>query len=116
MLSLIHILELVFDESQKESDNEIWIDCYQLSRFLYLNRSEAVKVDDSKEWKLSLIHISLAWAFMFPGERCFEGTRTFTTQGIDKAVFNMFKIYGSLGNEKLSFESDGTKLSLIHIS
>ena len=51
----------------------------------------------------------LAWAFMFPGERCFEGTRTFTTQGIDKAVFNMFKIYGSLGNEKLSFESDGTK-------
>lgn len=46
---------------------------------------------------------------MFPGERCFEGTRTFTTQGIDKAVFNMFKIYGSLGNEKLSFESDGTK-------
>lgn len=48
----------------------------------------------------------LAWAFMFPGERCFEGTRTFSTQGIDKAVFNMFKIYGSLGNEKLMFESD----------
>lgn len=51
----------------------------------------------------------LAWAFMFPGERCFEGTRTFTTQGIDKAVFNMFKIYGSLGDEKLAFASDGTK-------
>lgn len=49
----------------------------------------------------------LAWAFLFPGERCFEGTRTFTTQGIDKAVFNMFKIYGSLGTEKLEFESDG---------
>lgn len=51
----------------------------------------------------------LAWAFMFPGERCFEGTRTFTTQGIDKAVFNMFKIYGSLGDEKLAFESDGAE-------
>lgn len=50
----------------------------------------------------------LAWAFMFPGERCFEGTRTFTTQGIDKAVFNMFKIYGMLGEEKLEFSSDGT--------
>ena len=48
----------------------------------------------------------LAWAFMFPGERCFEGTRTFSTQGIDKAVFNMFKIYGTLGDEKLSFTSD----------
>lgn len=48
----------------------------------------------------------LAWAFLFPGERCFEGTRTFTTQGIDKAVFNLFKIYGSLGHEKLAFSSD----------
>lgn len=49
----------------------------------------------------------LAWAFFFPGERCFEGTRTFSTQGINKAVFNMFKIYGKLGHEKLAFESDG---------
>ncbi len=51
----------------------------------------------------------LAWAFLFPGERCFEGTRTFTTQGIDKAVFNLFKIYGSLGEEKLAFTSDGAE-------
>lgn len=51
----------------------------------------------------------LAWAFMFPGERCFEGTRTFSTQGIDKAVFNMFKIYGQLGDEKLAFTSDGAE-------
>ena len=51
----------------------------------------------------------LAWAFLFPGERCFEGTRTFTTQGIDKAVFNLFKIYGMLGNEKLGFECDKAK-------
>lgn len=51
----------------------------------------------------------LAWAFLFPGERCFEGTRTFTTQGIDKAVFNMFKIYGALGDEKLEFVSDAAE-------
>lgn len=51
----------------------------------------------------------LAWAFLFPGERCFEGTRVFTTQGIDKAVFNMFKVYGSLGYEKLAFMSDGAE-------
>ncbi len=44
-------LELIFDESQKECDNEIWIDCYQLVRFLYQNRSEAAKVGDTKEWK-----------------------------------------------------------------
>lgn len=51
----------------------------------------------------------LSWAFMFPGERCFEGTRTFSTQGIDKAVFNLFKIYGQLGDKKLAFESDGAE-------
>ncbi len=49
----------------------------------------------------------LAWAFFFPGERCFEGTRVFTTQGIDKAVLNMFKIYGKLGYEKLACSCDG---------
>lgn len=49
----------------------------------------------------------LAWAFLFPGERCFEGTRTFSTQGIDKAVFNLFKIYGTLGEQALKFTSSG---------
>ncbi len=43
-------MELVFDESQKESDNEIWIDVYPLTQFLYKHRSEAAKVDGTKEW------------------------------------------------------------------
>lgn len=44
-------LELIFDESQKESDNEIWIDCYQISRFLYKNQCETRKVEGTKEWE-----------------------------------------------------------------
>lgn len=44
-------LELIFDESQKESDNEIWIDCYQLSQFLRKHRSSVEKVSGTKEWK-----------------------------------------------------------------
>lgn len=44
-------LELVFDESQKESDNEIWIDCYQLVQFLYQNRSQVEKIEGTREWK-----------------------------------------------------------------
>ncbi len=51
----------------------------------------------------------LAWAFLFPGERCFEGTRTFTTQGIDKPVFNLFRMYAKLGNKSLPFESSQKK-------
>lgn len=44
-------IQLIFDESQKDGNNEIWIDCYQLVRFLYKNRSEAEKVNDTREWK-----------------------------------------------------------------
>lgn len=44
-------LQLIFDESQKEGNNEIWVDCYDLTRFLYKNRCEVHKVDGSKEWK-----------------------------------------------------------------
>ena len=49
--SHLHIgLQLIFDESQKEGNNEIWVDCYNLTRFLYRNRSETVKNTDTKEW------------------------------------------------------------------
>ena len=44
-------LQLIFDESQKEGNNEIWVDCYELTKFLYRNRSEVEKVGDTKEWR-----------------------------------------------------------------
>ena len=44
-------LQLIFDESQKEGNNEIWVDCYELSKFLYKNRCEVEKVGDSREWR-----------------------------------------------------------------
>lgn len=44
-------LQLIFDESQKDGNTEIWIDCYQLVRFLYQNKQEAAKVGDTREWK-----------------------------------------------------------------
>ncbi|MCM1049006.1 MAG: peptidoglycan DD-metalloendopeptidase family protein [Clostridiales bacterium] len=53
-IEVVHLhwgLELIFDESQKESDNEIWIDCYELTKFLYRNRSETMKEAETKEWK-----------------------------------------------------------------
>jgi len=46
-----------------------------------------------------------AWAFMFEGERCFEGTRTFSTQGIDKAMFNVFRMYAKLGYQRIQLSS-----------
>ena len=43
-------LQLIFDESQKEGNNEIWINCYELIKFLAMNRSETVKNPDTKEY------------------------------------------------------------------
>jgi len=55
---------------------------------------------------------ALSWAFMFVAERCFEGTRSFSTQGIDKAVFNLFKMYARLGEQQVALTSSGAKDSL----
>ena len=53
-IEVVHLhwgLQLIFDESQKEGNNEIWIDCYELTKFLYRNRSQAAKVGDTKDWR-----------------------------------------------------------------
>ncbi len=44
-------LQLIFDESQKEGNNEIWIDVYPLTRFLAKHTQAAVKVEGMKEWR-----------------------------------------------------------------
>ncbi len=54
-----------------------------------------------KDWDLRL----LSWAFLFVGERCFEGTRTFSTQGIDKAILNLFRMYAMTGDQAIYMES-----------
>lgn len=52
-IKVVHLhwgLQLIFDESQKEGNNEIWIDCYELTKFLYQNRCETMKNEETKEW------------------------------------------------------------------
>lgn len=44
-------LQLIFDESQRDGNNQIWIDVYPLVRFLYQNQSQTVRNDETKEWK-----------------------------------------------------------------
>lgn len=47
----LHIgLQLIFDESQKECNSEIWIDIYPIIRLLYRNKSEVVKDPETKEY------------------------------------------------------------------
>lgn len=57
------------------------------------------------QWDVKL----LSWAFLFVGERCFEGTRAFSTQGIDKPILNLFKMYAKMGSQQIAFESTAAK-------
>lgn len=53
-IKIVHLhwgMQLIFDESQKDGNNEIWIDCYELTKFLYRNRSETAKNEETKEWR-----------------------------------------------------------------
>lgn len=43
-------LQLIFDESQRDSDNEIWVSGYELVKFLYGHRSQVQRNDETKEW------------------------------------------------------------------
>ena len=43
-------LQLIFDESQKEGANEIWIDVNDLCNLLRNHQSEVVRDDATKEW------------------------------------------------------------------
>lgn len=43
-------MQLIFDESQKDGNHEIWINCYEIIKFLYMNRSETVKNQETKEY------------------------------------------------------------------
>lgn len=43
-------LQLIFDDSQKEGNNEIWVSCYELTKFLATNRSLTLKNQETKEY------------------------------------------------------------------
>ena len=43
-------MQLIFDESQKEGSNEIWIDVYNIVNLLQKNKSEVVKNPETKDY------------------------------------------------------------------
>ena len=49
--SHLHIgIELIFDESQKECDNEIWINLYSITKLLEKNKSSVIRNSETKEY------------------------------------------------------------------
>lgn len=43
-------MQLIFDESQKECDNEIWIDLYAITKLLEKNKSAVIRNPETKEF------------------------------------------------------------------
>ena len=43
------------------------------------------------------------------GGTLLEGTRAFSTQGIDKAILNLFRMYAKMGTQQIAFESTAAK-------
>jgi xylan 1,4-beta-xylosidase len=56
-------------------------------------------------------HVNLAglvtWAFEFEDQPYFVGYRTLATNGIDKPVLNVFRIFGLMSGERIATESTG---------
>jgi xylan 1,4-beta-xylosidase len=50
---------------------------------------------------------ALTWAFEFEGQPYFAGFRTLATNGIDKPVLNVFRMFGLMSGRLLAVESDG---------
>lgn len=43
-------IQLIFDESQKDGTNQIWIDVYELVEFLKQNRTTVVRIEETKDY------------------------------------------------------------------
>jgi xylan 1,4-beta-xylosidase len=50
---------------------------------------------------------AVTWAFEFEGQPYFEGFRDLATNGVDKPVLNVFRMFGFLGSERVKVTSSG---------
>ncbi len=50
----------------------------------------------------------VTWAFEFENQPWFDGFRTLATNGVDKAVMNVFRMFGLMGGERVEASGDGT--------
>lgn len=64
------------------------------------------KLDLAEKYGVNL-EGALTWAFEFEGQPYFAGFRTLATNGIDKPVLNVFRMFSRMSGERLRVESDG---------
>ena len=72
----------------------------------YTAASFARKLDLADRHNVNL-EGALTWAFEFEGHPYFAGFRTLATNGIDKPVLNVFRMYSKMSGKRIAAESDG---------
>jgi xylan 1,4-beta-xylosidase len=50
----------------------------------------------------------LSWSFEFEGKDYFEGFRSLATNGIDKPILNVFRMFGMMSGDRVKTESTGS--------
>lgn len=66
----------------------------------------------ARKWDLAAKHGvnfegAITWAFEFEDQPYFAGFRSLASNGIDKPVLNVFRMFSKLGSERLAVESSG---------
>ena len=72
----------------------------------YTAASFARKMDLADKHKINL-EGALTWAFEFEDQPYFAGFRSLATNGIDKPVLNVFRMYSKMSGRRLSVNSSG---------
>ena len=74
----------------------------------YTAESFAREYDIAARYEANLEGV-LTWAFEFEGQPYFEGFRTLASNGLDKPVFNVFRMFSLMSGRRLATESDHAK-------
>ncbi|MBN2476518.1 MAG: hypothetical protein JXB62_18025 [Pirellulales bacterium] len=72
----------------------------------YTAASFTRKLDLAERHRVNLLG-ALTWAFEFEGQPYFAGFRSLATNGIDKPVLNVFRMFGKMSGRRLAVHSDG---------
>jgi xylan 1,4-beta-xylosidase len=56
---------------------------------------------------------TLSWSFTFSNQPWFDGFREMATNGVDKPVLNVFRMYGMMGGDRVAVTGNGTNAAEI---
>jgi len=72
----------------------------------YTAASFARILDSAAQYGVNLAGAT-SWSFEFEGQKWFDGFRDLATNGVDKPVLNVFRMYGMMRGNRVNIENEG---------